>query len=179
MASGDGGALGVGVVVLAGIAAAAGYFGLFGQTGSNYFTSCWELKAAAIKDGSKREAKSPQQAVDWAACEPTTRRTVYGLGFVFAPNPQDDVDRALERACPSAYREVPIGGLYMLTVSLIEEAGGPRFLDRFLPAKLLIEKVWTDRWPNCSSERERYGISKVIERTPGKFEWERPCAKCT
>ena len=181
MASGDGGGLGVGVLILAGIAVVAGYYGVFGQTGAEYFTTCWELKAASVKGGfgNPPEAKSPQQAVGWAACEPTSRRSVYGLGFVLAPNPQDDVDRAVERACPSAYRDIPVGGLYMKTVSLIEEAGGPRFVDRFLPAKFLIEKVWTERWPTCSSVREQNGISKIIERTPGKFDWERPCANCT
>lgn len=161
-------------------AAAAGYLGAFGQTGPDYFESCWALKAETIKEGfaGKAKPKSPQQAISWAACEPTTRRSVYGTGIIFVGNPKDADEVALEKVCPSSYRQLPIGGAYMLTVELLEAAGGPKLIDRFLPADFMIRRVWSAKWPSCSAERERQGYPKIVEKPGGSFGWEWPCVKC-
>ncbi len=166
----------VGVVA----AAVAGYSGLFGQTGADYFQSCWELSAETGKKGfaGKVEPKSPQQAIDWAQCEPISQRGVYRTGIIFVGNATHADEIALEKECPSSYKQVPIGGSYMLTISLLEAAGGPKFYDRFLPAEIMVGRVWKDKWPTCSTARERQGYPRIVEKSPGVFGWERPCARC-
>lgn len=177
--SGNGEGLGVLFAVALGGAALASYFGVFGQTGSDYFQSCWELRAESVKKGfSKPEPKSPQQGINWAGCEPIGRRAIYETGIIFVGNPRDADEAALERVCPSSYRQVPIGGSYMLTIDLLESSGGPRLYDRILPAEFMIGRAWRDKWPACSKERERQGYPKIVEKSAGVFGWERPCAKC-
>jgi hypothetical protein len=168
------------ILIAAAGAAAAGYLGAFGQTGPDYFESCWTLKAETIKEGfaGKPKPKSPQQAISWAACEPTTLRSVYEAGIIFVGDPKDADEATLEKVCPSSYRQIPIGGAYMLTVELLEAAGGPNFTDRFLPAGVMVGRVWSKKWPRCSSERERQGYPKIVEKSPSSFGWERPCPKC-
>ncbi|MCG3774902.1 MAG: hypothetical protein JW395_1727 [Nitrospira sp.] len=162
-------------------AALASYHGAFGPTGADYFQSCWERQAEerTMKGLFERpEPKSPQQAISWAGCEPISRRAIYRKGIILVGNPRDADDIALERVCPSAYRQVPIGGTYMLTLELLEMSGGPRFYDRVLPAEFMIGRVWEDKWPACSKAREGQGYPRIVEKSAGVFDWERRCARC-
>lgn len=170
-------AVGLGIFIGLGIAVAS-YNGIFGQTGSDYFRSCWEKRAAAINTRlDEPRAASPEQAIAWARCEITTRRAIYDRGIVFAGTPQDAIDQAIDRACPSGLRDLPLGGSYMLTVKLAEENGGPKFLDRFMPAEHMIGRLWTERWPACSAEREKHGYPKIVERG-NSFGWAWNCPRC-
>ncbi len=165
------------IVIGLGIAAAEGYGG---QTGADYFTSCSERQAAETESaGRLLQPKSVDQAESWLHCRPTTLRAVRDSGLMFVGPPKDDSERELEKVCPSSDRDIPKGGPYIQTLQLIEQAGGPRFVDWFLPAEFLIEKVWSDRWPQCSRERERQGRPKIVLRkTGGDADWERPCPTC-
>lgn len=162
------------------VAAIASFFGAFGRTGTDYYEVCWEKRAATLKAGlgSTPEPSSPKQSIAWGECEPTTRRAVYDAGFVVAGSVRDDDDRRMAQACPSALTDIPLGGAYFLTLKLLEEDGGPRFWERAIPARFMINRVWSQKWPNCSAERQRQGYAKIVEVRPGEFGWEWACPKC-
>lgn len=172
-------------ILLAILAAAAlAYSGVFYDTGQQYDETCWAKKAKANEkplDLEEPKASSPSQAIMWAKCEVETQRAVYRGGLIFAGR-ADDSDReavALVKACPSSWSDVPMGGAYYLTVDLIEQQGGPRLADRFLPARRMIERVWKTRWPRCDSERRRQGYPQIVESSQGNFQWARSCPKCS
>jgi hypothetical protein len=137
-------------------------------TGQRYFEACW-AKKAATKSFDEPKASSPAQSVMWKNCEMETERAVYSAGIIFD---------ALPKYCPSSWSDIPMGGAYLMTIDLVEEQGGPRFVDHFLPARVMIQRVWTARWPRCDAERRRQGYPKIVEKTPGNFQWEQPCPKC-
>ena len=82
------------------------------------------------------------------------------------------------KCLPSYWRDVPTGGLYFLAVGLVQQQSGPSLFDRFLPAKFMLASAVTQRWPNCSAERKRHGYPRIIEKAPGKFDFEKPCIPC-
>ena len=172
----------LGTLALVGIVAAAtaGYLGAFGQSGSDYFQACWERRVAQTKAKfGDVQAQTPQQAIAWAGCERISKKAIYDAGFIFAGGKNRDVeDEKIAAVCPSSWSDVPMGGTYMLTVKLIEDRGGPKFWDKFLPADFMIKRVWEERWPKCAAERERQQYPKIVEQQSGAFEWSRPCARC-
>ncbi|MBN9488258.1 MAG: hypothetical protein J0H44_13565 [Alphaproteobacteria bacterium] len=170
-----------GLAVIAAIAGAiASYSGLFGPTGADYFRACWEKKAAQIKAGFGGDARpsTPEQAIAWARCAPESARAIFSEGIILAGQENDNIGNSLRQACPSGFSDIPMGGAYMLTVKLVEDAGGPTFLDRILPAHFMIARVWSDRWPNCSKVREQTGYPKIVETSPGNFDWAWKCPRC-
>jgi hypothetical protein len=161
------------------IAAAIGsYFGLFGPTGSDYFETCWERRAAYYATGrldGHPTAESARQAVAWASCETITLRALYDDGLVQAQTLADDDKRKLAGMCPGDWS---LTGAYVFTVDRVERSGGPTFLDKFLPAEFMVKRAWSAVFPKCSAERKALGYPKIVENGSGSFVWERPCAKC-
>src|SRR5262249_29948001 len=110
----------------------------------------------------------------WKRCEPTTLRALYEIGFVFAGRiyqasryPSDSDEAELAKACPSSWTEIPIEGTYILSLELVEEKGGVRLLDNFMPADGLIQRAWLSRWPRCGAERQRLGYPKLCRGARG------------
>lgn len=166
-------AVGIGFLAVT-VGAPLGYFGVFGQTGADYFKQCWERSAAPNRLAGAREPQptTAGQAVAWAKCEPTAQRVVYGAGLVFA---SFEAAEGLYRACPPSWAHFSLADS---TVQLAVKAGGPSILDHFMPAGGMIERLWTDKWPHCSAARERLGFPRVIEVSPDNFAWERACPRC-
>lgn len=159
--------------------AIASYSGLFGPTGADYFKACWEKKAAQIKAGwNDVRPSTSDQAIAWAQCEPESVRAISSSGIIAAGQENDNIGDSLRRACPSGVSDIPMGGAYMLTVKLVEDTVGPTFLDRILPAHFMISRVWSDKWPNCSKVREQTGYPKIMEKSPGNFDWAWKCPRC-
>jgi hypothetical protein len=170
----------LGLAILVSLVATAGYLGAFGQTGAEYYRSCWGLRADEAQVSPKPPMpRSPEEAAGWATCEVKSRRAFFDDGLILAPaNSSDNIDRALQKECPIIGRDVPEGSLYKLTLALVEETGGLMYLDHVLPAEVMIKRVYRKKYDLCSIVRDRYGVSRMIEVSPGHFEWERPCSKC-
>lgn len=144
--------LGLGAAILglsaAIVAAPLGYFGAFGQTGSDYFRECW-AKSVAAEHQSRREpvAATAGQAVAWAKCETMAAGVLGELGFIFS---NLNSDKAVWDSCPRVWDLQATGSeYYRMTVQLIAKSGGPDVLDHVWPADRLVAKVWTGRWPKC------------------------------
>ena len=114
----------------------------------------------------------------WKRCELYSQGGIYNAGFVLTGTPKDTEDYALEKVCPSKWGQIPIGGTYYLTLNLLQDQGGPSFLDKFLMAEDMISRTYEAKWPNCSVERIRQGYPKIIETQEGVFDWETPCQRC-
>lgn len=145
------------------------YFGAFGQTGSDYFRECWAM-SVAVEAQKRRDpvAATAGQAVAWASCDDATREAIFTRGFVFAGAWLKPEDRAVYEACPTPL-SFPADAAYARTIQLVIDSGGPQLLDRFLPADHMIGRVWIDRWPRCSIEREKRGIPKICRTAQGFF----------
>jgi hypothetical protein len=151
------------------------YSGAFYQTGAEFYGTCWK-KAHA----NGREADSPEQAAQWAACEETANAALYNAGFIYAGNPEYSVTpqlKAVEAACPSSYSDLPIGGAWILVVQMTQDAGGPTFLDRISPASSTIVRMFQAKWPNCATTAEQNGFPKVVNRN-GVWVFGAPCLPC-
>lgn len=177
-----------GLATLAACAVAVlAYNGTFGTTGAQWYAGCWEKSVEYRKDWmSGKEPISPDayKALIWANCDLESQRGVYAAGMVFhqslfVPDPSTYPEAySMATACPAEARDVPVAGLYLLTVKLVQENGGPSFLDRFRPAKFMLADAMTRRWPGCSKERKRQGYPRIVEKAPGKFDFEKPCLPC-
>lgn len=109
------------IAMLAAIVIWAARAGAFYQTGQNWHHACWTAQHA------KRPAATPQESIAWNQCEPAALRAFFGAGFIApgeAARAVTQAERAVARACPNSYSDVPIGGLSFLAVRLIEESGG-------------------------------------------------------
>ena len=169
------------IFVGAAIMAVLAYSGTFSSTGKQWYEGCYEYQVAEEKAGlaSEPQASDPYKAVFWKNCEPTSERGIFKAGFVLAGNPDRDRGSvALGDACPSSWTDVPLGGTHILTLRLLQEQGGPTFTDWFLPADEMIERVYKKRWPYCALKRESLGFPRIVEKTPGNFDWETPCKRC-
>jgi len=167
----------VGIAIVAGLA----YSGTFYATGKQWYEGCYEYKVEGEKAGILSEAKTsnPYKAILWKNCEPTSRRGIFKAGHLLAGNPGYDRGAvALGDTCPSSWTDVPLDGTYILTLRLLQEQGGPSFFDRFLPAEEMVGRVYNKRWPYCTSKRESLGFPRIVETTPGNFDWETPCKRC-
>jgi hypothetical protein len=146
-------------------------------SGKTYYEACWKYKAGA-KGFSEPTPGTPYEAGQWKQCEPVARQAFFDSGMIFSGNEEGaDYDR-VRAACPSLLSQVPMGGLFYMYVSDTEAAGGVPPVYALLPANFSIASWANGRWPNCSPERERQGISRVIRKADGTFAWEKPCAKC-
>ena len=157
--------------------------GYFYQTGSNWFSECWERSRAASeqKNFEDPRASNSSQAIAWAQCEAKSYEVTYDIGFVFAGKPKNQNDLAgyeLEIACPSTWNDVPFFlGLNYKLVDLIKKNGGPSFFHHFLPAGYLIRETLLARWPHCSSMRETQGYPKIVKKGEA-WDWAHPCDVC-
>lgn len=161
------------------VAAALAYSGVFYDTGQQYYEACWAKKAATKTFVEEPQASNPSQSIMWKKCEIETERAVYRAGLIFASHAEEDAEMlALEKACPSSWSDLPMAGAYYLTIDLVEQRGGPQLVDRFIPARLMIQRVWKARWPRCDTERRRQRYPKIVEDAAGNFQWAKPCPKC-
>ena len=148
--------------------------GAFYTTGKQWFESCWTLKNA------KRSAATPDEAVAWKQCEPLAERAIYEAGFIFVGDRSEAITpaaKAVNAACPSSWSDVPISGINRLAIEMIEIEGGPKLMDRFLPAEFLIRRTFESKWPNCVTVRRAQGFPAVTKQGD---EWKfkgtcRPC----
>lgn len=148
--------------------------GVFYQTGTQWFQSCW------IAKHEKRSPVNPDESIAWAKCEPTTRRVVFSAGFVPSGNPEYAVVpelKAIGNACPSNYSDIPIFGMNYLAVDIIEKSGGPTVLDSFIPPDAMIKTAFTSKWPHCQSVAKANGFPKAVQRGEA-WEFESPCIPC-
>lgn len=166
--------LGFGVLAVI-VAGPLGYFGAFGQTGSDYFRECW-AKSVATEAQNRRDpvAATASQAVAWAKCEATATAALVDLGFQFGGL---DSERAVWDNCPRAW-DLRVAGseYYRMTVQLIVKSGGPEAIDLVWPADRLVAKVWADRWPKCKAievGRLQPGDHKPISTPSGAVTIER------
>jgi hypothetical protein len=159
------------------------YQGTFYTTGAQWYEACW---ARSVEVNQKNLlikgplTSDPYKAVIWANCETESLRGIYGSGMVFSPaNDGNIANLALLESCPSADR-MPIGGTYLLVLELLQKDGGPRLIDKFLPAEKTISATVNRRWPNCQHERDRQNLPRVIETASGrlKFDWQKSCYRC-
>ena len=163
-----------GFFVLAALGAALAYFGVFYQTGDQWFQSCWPAQHA------NRAPTSPEESIAWAQCSEVTQRALFNSGFIFAGNPEHAVTpelKAVVSACPSNYSDIPLGGAHILAVDFIEKDGGPRLFDKFTPPDQMIVRVFKSRWPNCQAVRLANNIPKLVKQGEG-WGFESPCKPC-
>lgn len=162
------------IIIGAILGAVLAYQGTFFVTGKQWYEACW-----AKQNGAK--ATDPYQDATWSTCEPTASAALFGSGLIFAGYPENDKDvdgASLQKVCPSSWTDAYWGGNYVLGVKVLQQQGGPNYLDAVMPARQTLERAFKGRWPRCSAERQRQGYPLLIEITPGKYDWERPCARC-
>ena len=83
-------------------------------TGKTYYEACWEQKNKT-KGFTEPTPSTPYQAGQWKQCEPVARRTLFANGLIFAGLAKDEKDEdgiRLRQACPDAWNEVPMAGLF-------------------------------------------------------------------
>ena len=162
------------LLVVAALSAALAYFGVFYQTGSQWFQSCWTAQH------SNRAPTSPEESISWAQCGEVTQRALFDAGFIFAGNPTYAVTpelKAIVEACPSNYSDIPLSGSQVLAVDFIEKSGGPELLDKFTPPDQMIVRAFKSRWPNCQAVRLANNIPKLIKQG-SDWVFEAPCKPC-
>jgi hypothetical protein len=172
----------VGLVGLAALGYAVYWFYLeneasAGMSGKSFYEMCWEYRSKRV-GLTTPQPSNPYQAAQWKNCELVVLRGIYGEGMIFGGGGTGDGAERLARACPNLWSEIPVGGAFYLYVQDTESAGGVSGVASFLPATWSVESWAKTRWPRCSSERERQGYSKKVEKNPGIFGWEKPCPKC-
>jgi hypothetical protein len=151
------------------------YFGVFYETGAQFYQSCWE-KAHAIDS----EPSSPEQAARWAQCERAAEPALFADGFIFAGAPEYAVTpqlRAIQLACPSR-GQIPLTGAWYLAVGIIQNSGGPTLSDRFLPASSAIVRAFQSRWPNCAATAAANGFPRMVVTPKGEWEYQTTCLPC-
>jgi hypothetical protein len=163
------------LIILLGLGAAYGsYNGWFYQTGQQWFDSCW----SSIH--SQGTAKTPAEAIAWQQCEPEAKGALFDAGYVFAGNPQYAATpelKAVNTACPSNFTDIPMGGVNVLAVDLIQKDGGPGILDKLAPPDRMIVRAFNKRWPNCASTRAANGFPRLV-RKGDDWDWSEPCKPC-
>ena len=145
----------------------------FFVTGSQYYEACWELHTKT-EHFEEPKPETPRKAVLWTQCEVIAQRAFFNAGMMFSGNVETSEGNRLRAACPNRWSDVPRGGLYILTLKLIERGGGPRYFDRWLPASYLLTRVYEANWPSCDHERRRQGFPRIVERKPSVFRCDPP-----
>jgi len=175
-------ALGV-LAVVAGIAGAIlAYNSLFYTTGTEWYEACWAKKQAHTSFATEPVAPDADTDIDWKNCERIAQKAFYDQGMVFSGLPKDSSDQrgiAMKNACPNTWSDIPLAGFYMKAVDVVQAYGGPSFLDRFLPADILLGRAFDKQWPTCASVRASQGYPMIKEVAPGKFDWAEKCIVCT
>jgi hypothetical protein len=146
------------------------YQGVLYQTGAEYYHVCWQSQHA------NEGPSTPEQAAQWTACQPTAEKAVYDAGFVFAGNPENALTpalKALQQACPSAW-----GDPYLLAMGMLEENGGPNFMDHMLPAPWSITRRFESKWPKCVAIARATGIPPLTRQAGGEWAFSAPCVPC-
>jgi hypothetical protein len=154
-----------------------------GMSGNAFYETCWEYKSKTIGFNEPKPS-NPYQAAQWKNCETVVRRGIFEQGIIFVgAESGDDFDR-LRKSCPDSWSEtsstrmsVP-GGAFFVYIEDTEAAGGLSGLNGLLPAIWSVKSWAKKRWPNCSSERQRQGYPKIVEKAPDVYDWEKPCPKC-
>jgi hypothetical protein len=144
------------------------------QTGQQWFYSCWASQHSRHPPINSNEAKA------WARCTYVAKKALFDAGFVFSGNPKYAVTpslKAIHNACPSNYSDIPIGGVDILAVSLIQQTAGDTFIDRFIPPDSMIVRAFKSKWPNCPSVRLTAGFPKIVEKN-GEWVYETRCVPC-
>ena len=156
--------------------------GVFYQTGTQWFHSCWAKMEATPNLFREAHPANEIQAVDWAACDLKAGQAIYRVGLIvtwFPDGAPNSDAKELQTACPDGFREIPFGGPYVLAMQLIEESGGPSLIDRVLPADHLLERTWLKHWPQCVAVRQRQGYPRVeMNETVRMWGWADPCDIC-
>jgi hypothetical protein len=145
------------------------------QTGQQWFDSCW-----ASVNSQTHTPTSPDEAVAWGKCEPEARKALFEGGYIFAGNPQNAATpqlKAVAAACPSNYTDIPLGGLHMLAIQMLQDTGGPTWYDRFLPPDRMILRTFNKRWPQCSATRASNGFPLIVEKN-GDWDFASHCVPC-
>ncbi|MGE6497919.1 hypothetical protein [Cupriavidus metallidurans] len=166
---------GVIVVIVLAVAAWGVNAGWFYQTGQQWFDTCW----ASIN--LKKPAATAAEATAWQQCRPQTEKALYDAGYVFGGNPEYAVTpelKAVSAACPNNFTEIPMSGVQVMAIDLLQKDGGPRWIDKFLPPDQMIVRTFNKVWPNCSAARAANGFPKILQKTDGAFEWSEPCKPC-
>jgi hypothetical protein len=166
---------GIVAAVLLGVVVAISSTGLFYTTGWRWYDSCWRRIHSA-----KSEPESPEQAIAWSKCDAIADSALYGVGYIAAGNPQFAVSpqlKAIQAACPNAYKEIAVGGWWINAIELIAGNGGPQLIDRFRPAGGMIIEAFRNRWPKCAEVRAAMDFPKMV-RKQATWDWETPCKPC-
>lgn len=148
--------------------------GILYQTGHQWFESCW------TQINEKRAPATPEEAIAWKQCEPVAEKAIYEAGFIFGGSPekaQTAASKAVLDACPSNWTDVPIGGIRYLAIRLVEEQGGTRLVDRFIPPEWLVAHVVQTKWPRCADTRAANGYPRIVKRGD-TWDFETPCIPC-
>ena len=149
--------------------------GILFQTGYQWHQACW-----LAQNSGNRSPQTAEEATAWAQCAPVARRALFEAGYLFSGNPEYAVTpalKALTQACPSSYSEIPVGGVHLLVVKMLQNAGGPNLLDRFMPVDSMIVRTFNSRWPDCNLERTRNGFPRIVMKNR-EWGWETPCKTC-
>jgi hypothetical protein len=158
------------------------YNGTFYTTGLTWYEECWKFTTKKKHSvGASPAAPDAYTDLVWKSCPVIAAKGAYSEGLIFVRVPKSEQSKdniALARACPNNRLDVPSGGLHYLGVKLIQESGGPRKIDMFLPASWTVGRFFRQRWPECNEERKRQGFPRIVETSRGKFDWETPCVSC-
>jgi hypothetical protein len=158
-------------------------FNVFYLTGYGYAEYCWNIqqnKDASNPKDFKELMQRAKEQMKSKQCELIPQRAMFGRGYVTAGNPEYAVTpelKELQKACPNSWNELPAFGLqYWVTQEVAK--GDISFMDRFLPANFMIERMIDKRWSQCPSVRAKVGIPKLIEKSEGEWEFEKECIPC-
>ena len=174
MSNNDSGSTALGALVIAAGVAYAAHSGWFYQTGQQWFDSCWS------SINSKGPASSATEAIAWAQCEPQTKNALFDAGYIFSGNPEYAVTPELQaaiKACPSNFTDIPMAGVQIMAVDMIQKDGGPQWVDKFLPPSWMIVRTFDKRWPTCAVTRAANGFPKIIQKGDS-WVWAEPCKPC-
>ena len=154
------------------IAAWVAQTGMIYQTGQQWYETCWTSIHA------KREANTAQEAKAWRQCSPLAEESVFNAGYIFAGQPPITApSKALADACPGSWSDLPLGGIHVLVVRLIEEQGGPTLIEGFQPAEQLIVRAFKTKWPKCPKARHDNGFPKLV-RLGERWHFDGRCRPC-
>jgi hypothetical protein len=149
--------------------------GWFYQTGSQWFETCWSAKSSKDEPTTFAESFARKQ------CQPVADRAIYGAGFIYSGMAERAVTpelQAIQRACPSQWSDVAWAGAHFTVLKMLEDNGGPDFIDRFLPAERTVARVFLKRWPDCPRVREENGFPKIVKQPDGEWGFATPCRPC-
>ena len=108
------------------------------------------------------------------------KRALFEAGYIFSGDPEYAVTpelKAVSRSCPSNFSNIPIGGVQLLALDMIEQDGGTTFVDRFMKPDSMIVRTFNKKWPNCSAARLANGFPKIVMNN-GEWKFEAPCTPC-